>query len=90
MANGRGRKGGFQMGSEHRTKIANSQVLKRLIGHAEGTVDMTATQVTAAISLLDRVMPKLSSVSFEGDPDNPIAIVSRIELVAPKNERSAD
>ena len=49
------------MGAEHRTKIANSKILKHLIEHAEGTREMSSTQVTAACSLLDRVMPKLAA-----------------------------
>jgi hypothetical protein len=64
---GRGRQPGFQMGAEHRTKIANSKVLKHLIDHATGKRDMTSTQVTAALGLLDRVMPKLQSTTLDGD-----------------------
>lgn len=71
---GRGRKAGFQMGAEHRTKISNSKVLKRLIGHAEGTEEMTSTQVTAAIALLDRVMPKLASTTVEGSDGGPVQV----------------
>ena len=67
MAAKRGRTGGFQMGAEHRSKIANSTILSRLIGHAEGTVDMSQTQITAALGLLDRVMPKLSHTTLQGD-----------------------
>ena len=55
------------MSDEHRTKIANSQVLKRLIEHAEGTIDMTATQVTAATVLLRKVLPDLTSTTIDGD-----------------------
>lgn len=62
----RGRKAGFQMGAEHRTKIGNSKILKHLIEHAEGTREMTSTQVTAGLGLLDRVMPKLASTTVEG------------------------
>lgn len=67
MPKQRGRSAGFQMGADHRTKISNSKILNRLIGHAEGSVDMTSTQVTAAIALLDRVMPKLSSTTLDGE-----------------------
>lgn len=58
------------MGAEHRTKIANSKVLSRLIRHAEGEEEMTSTQVTAALGLLDRVMPKLASTSIEGSEED--------------------
>lgn len=66
MSNPRGRTAGFQMGAEHRTKISNSKILNRLIAHAEGEVEMTSTQVTAALGLLDRVMPKLAQTTLEG------------------------
>lgn len=58
------------MGAEHRTKIANSKILKHLIEHAEGKRDMQPTQITAALGLLDRVMPKLSSTTIEGTGEN--------------------
>lgn len=70
----RGRPAGFQMGAEHRTKISNSKILNRLIGHAEGTVEMSSTQVTAALGLLDRVMPKLQSTSLEGPDGGPLTV----------------
>jgi len=54
------------MSNEHRTKIGNSQILKRLIGHAEGTVEMSTTQVTAGLGLMKKVLPDLSNVSIEG------------------------
>lgn len=67
----RGRTAGFQMGAEHRTKIANSKILSRLIKHAEGTEpNMQPSEVTAAISLLDRVMPKLASHKIEGSEED--------------------
>lgn len=56
------------MSNEHRTKIQNSQILKCLIEHTEGKRDMGATQVTAGIALLRKVLPDLSNVSIEGTP----------------------
>ena len=50
------------MSDEHRVKIANSNILKYLIDHAEGTRDMGATQVAAATTLLRKVLPDLTSV----------------------------
>lgn len=66
---GKGRTAGFQMGAEHRTKIANSKILKHLVEHAEGSREMSSTQVTAALGLLDRVMPKLQATTIEGTGD---------------------
>jgi len=71
----RGRKAGFQMGAEHRTKIANSKVLKHLIEHAEGEREMTSTQVSAALGLLDRVMPKLAATTIEGTGEDGAIVI---------------
>lgn len=69
MATKRGRTSGFVMSAEHRTKIANSQILKCLLEHAVGKRDMTATQVTVGIALLKKVMPDLSAVELSGSVD---------------------
>lgn len=65
----RGRKPGFTMSNEHRDKIRNSNILNALIEHAEGSREMGATQVTAALGLLKKALPDLSSVSIGGDDE---------------------
>ena len=75
----RGRTAGFVMGPEHRTKIANSKILNRLIGHVEGDVELSATQVTAALGLLKKVMPDLASTEHSGEIG--LDVVARIERV---------
>ena len=60
------------MDDSHRTKIANSQILNRLIGHVEGRVDMSSSQVTAGIALLKKVMPDLTENTHKGDEESPI------------------
>ena len=79
---GRGREPGFRMSDEHRRKIANSNVLNYLLRHIEGKREMSATQVSAGIALLKKVIPDLSSVTVGGDEDNPVEHVHRIELIA--------
>ena len=83
MAASRGRQPGFRMSEEHRVKIQNSNILNALIEHACGEREMGGTQVTAAIALLKKVLPDLQAVQHSGDPDNPLQVVTRIELVAP-------
>lgn len=63
----RGRSPGFQMSDEHRAKIRNSNILNALIEHAEGKREMSSTQVTAALGLLKKAMPDLSSVEMAAD-----------------------
>ena len=69
---GRGRQPGFRMSDEHRVKIQNSNVLNALIEHATGARDMSASQVTAGVALLRKVMPDLQAVTVGGDEDNPL------------------
>jgi hypothetical protein len=63
----RGRKPGFFMTEEHRLKIKNSNILNALVEHVEGKREMTATQVTAGVALLRKVMPDLSAVEMSGE-----------------------
>lgn len=67
----RGRKAGFQMSNEHRVKIQNSNILNALIEHIEGNREMSATQVSAGLGLLRKVLPDVSSVEMklEGELD---------------------
>lgn len=85
VGKGNGKKLG-PMSSYHREKIAKSQILKRLIEHAEGKLssagiggnqEMSATQVTAALSLLDRVLPKLTQAQIEQN----VTVEDKIEAI---------
>jgi hypothetical protein len=58
---GKGRPPGFRMDDSHRVKIQNSNILNALIEHVEGKREMGASQVTAGIALLKKVMPDLTS-----------------------------
>lgn len=60
----RGRKPGFLMTEEHRVKIKNSNILNALIEHVEGKRDMSATQVSAGLGLLKKVMPDTTSIAL--------------------------
>jgi len=63
----RGRKPGFRMSEEHRVKIKNSNILNALIEHVEGKREMAATQVSAGLGLLRKVMPDLAASADTGD-----------------------
>ena len=62
----RGRKPGFVMTDEHRSKIANSQILNRLIACAEGKIEMTPTEASVALGLMRKVMPDMATVEHSG------------------------
>lgn len=87
----RGRKPGFTMSNEHRVKIQNSNILKVLIEHVEGKRDMSATQVSAGLGLLKKVLPDLAA-SADAGTDGELTPVNRMtdeELEAIAAGRSA-
>lgn len=55
-----------------REKIRAGVLIDRLHKHAEGSLEMTASQIRAAEVLLDRSVPKLSQIQHSGDPKAPI------------------
>lgn len=55
-----------------RAKIQTTQLIKRLLQHANGEVEMSATQVRAAEVLLKKTLPDLSAVTMGSDPDHPL------------------
>ena len=61
----RGRTAGFRMPEEHRVKIQNSNVLNALVEHVEGRREMSATQVSAGLGLLRKVMPDLAATAID-------------------------
>lgn len=83
----RGRAPGFKMSDEHRGKIQNSSILNALIEHTVGKREMSATQVSAGLGLLKKCLPDLSAVTISGDEDNPVVMITRIELVAENGNR---
>lgn len=87
----RGRQPGFRMTDEHRIKIKNSNILNALIEHVTGAREMSATQVSAGLGLLRKVMPDLAATTVSGDEDGgPISVIHKIErlIVDPKHSDS--
>ena len=78
----RGRAPGFTMSVEHRGKIQNSNVLNALIEHAEGKREMSASQVSAGLGLLKKVMPDLSATAVSGTLERAVSDLSDDELAA--------
>lgn len=54
------------LSKSHRDKIQNSNILSRLIKHAEGTEDMTSTEVNAALGLLKKCLPDMKAIEHSG------------------------
>ena len=63
------------MTDEHRAKIQNSNILNALIEHATGQRDMGATQVSAGLGLLRKVLPDLATTTLKGDEKSPLQMI---------------
>ena len=64
---------------EQRQKIQASQLVNRLQQYVHGDVLLEPAQVTAAVALLKKVMPDLSTQKLVGDSTRPLVIVTRAE-----------
>ena len=64
-----GRKAGYRHTQATRDKIQATQLINRLYSGAMGEVELTPAQVNAAKTLLNKVLPDLSSVEVEADVD---------------------
>ena len=49
-----------------RQRIQTSQLVNRLTDHVSGKVELTATQVTAALGLLRKSLPDLTAITHSG------------------------
>lgn len=71
-----------------RQKIKAAQIINRLHRHVMADAPiMDASQVSAAKTLLGKVLPDLAVTQLQGDPDNPLkhhAVIEQV-IVDPKN-----
>lgn len=67
---------------EVREKIRASQLVNRLEDHVLGEVEMTSTQVSAALGLLKKCVPDLQAMQVSGDEDAPINTNLTVSFVA--------
>ena len=80
-----------ELSESHRQKIKASQIINRLNGAALGEVDMTASQLRAALGLLAKVLPDLSAsdnVTTHVQTD-PAAAMARIEEILGKDKAAS-
>ena len=61
-----------------RQKIQASVLIDKLQKCVDGKLEMNRNQLTAAIALLDRSVPKLQQIQHSGDETNPL--LQRIEI----------
>jgi hypothetical protein len=67
MAAKRGRRPGFKMPEEHRSKIKVTQLLNRLQSCALGEITLTGDQVRCLEIALRKALPDLSAVEHQGE-----------------------
>lgn len=66
-----------------RLKIQAAQLINRLTAHANGEVDMSATQVRSIEILLRKILPDLSDVKMDVDS---APITFNLNMTAPEEE----
>lgn len=59
-----------------RAKIQTTQIVKRLTDHILGNIKLESTQVTAALGLLKKTIPDLSSIELSGEVEQTHKVVS--------------
>jgi predicted regulator of amino acid metabolism with ACT domain len=68
-----------------RARIRAGGIAKRLEGHVLGKIEMTASQVTAALGLLRKVVPDVAHIEHSGEIAHSYA--ARVPDVAQNNEQ---
>jgi hypothetical protein len=64
-----------------RARIRAGGIAKRLEGHVLGKVDMTASQVSAALGLLRKVVPDQQHIEHTGEDGGPLQHAMTIRFV---------
>lgn len=80
-----------------REAIRTTQLVKRLQWYAlaekddQGAlVEIDSGRLKAIEILLRKTLPDLAAMTISGDEENPLSIVTKIELVAPGNDDSTN
>lgn len=69
-------------------RIQASQLLNRLILHANNKVDISATQIIAAKIMIGKSIPDLKSIEYSGNDLRPVHCRMIVEFVEPKPSES--
>lgn len=57
--------------------ISASQLLNRLISHANGEIEMTASQVNAAKIVIGKAIPDLKAIELTGEDGGAIQLIAK-------------
>lgn len=70
---------GKRLDQKTRDKIQASNIVHRLVKHVEGEIELSATQITAAKVLLNKVLPDLKAVEHGVSGDNKVRMSFEIK-----------
>jgi len=70
--------------TQHREAIKTSMIVNRLTDHVDGKVEMSATQVTAALGLLRKALPDLKASEDTLDVTHKFPDHVNVNLTRPK------
>lgn len=68
------RKRKLVLSDEWKEKIRAGAIMSRLLGHVEGVVEMSSTQVKAADILLRKIVPDLNRSEISGADGGPVVV----------------
>lgn len=55
--------------------IQASQLLNRLISHANGEIELSQSQINAAKIVIGKYIPDLKAIELSGDPNKPVGFM---------------
>jgi len=62
------------LSDQWKEKIRAGVIMQRLLGHVNGEVDMSSSQVNAAKILLSKIVPDLNRAEITGENGGPMVI----------------
>lgn len=71
------RKRKITLNDNWKDRIRAGVLMERLLGHVEGTNDMTQTQIKAADILLRKIVPDLARTEMTGKDEGPVEMIIR-------------
>jgi len=74
--------------TQHREAIKTSMILNRLTDHVDNKVELSATQVTAALGLLRKTLPDLKATEHSGEIDHKFPTDINVNAVKPKENNT--
>ena len=72
--------------TQHREAIKTRMILNRLTDHVDDKVEMSTTQVTAALGLLRKALPDLKATEHTGEIEHKFPTDVTVNVVSPEKD----